>query len=436
MKRSYPALAFAAVLLIFGPVAWRVLSWERSRPLAVDSNLAKAGEVLFMHEWQVNDPLCPNGDGLGPVFNAKSCVACHHQGGPGGGGGLDNNVTTFHVVKDDGATPEREGIIHSFAIDDEHLETLKHVHPALPAVSRPPLSDILGVAGRGRGDVLVVEGRLAALLPNNVRLSQRNTPALFGIGLLDLIPDQAIIANERQQRLRFGMASGGTDKLPIGRVHRLADGRIGRFGWKAQTANLADFVQAACASELGLGNPAQTQPTSLAQLNYKPRGLDLTQMQCDEITAFVAGLPRPKEQASPETAARAHAGKAVFNKVGCADCHTPNLGQVQGVYSDLLLHRMGQDLQGNSNSYGAQPTPTTPRTSSDPTGPLADEWRTPPLWGVANSAPYMHDGRAPTLEDAITMHGGQATGSAERFAQLSIAEKEQLIVFLRSLQAP
>jgi CxxC motif-containing protein (DUF1111 family) len=254
--------------------------------------------------------------------------------------------------------------------------------------------------------------------------------------MLDLIPDQAIVANERQQRLRFGMAPGGTEKWPVGRVHRLADGRIGRFGWKGQMATLADFVQAACANELGLGNPTQAQPTSMAQLNYKPRGLDLTQMQCDEITAFVAGLPRPKEQPPPDMAAHAHAGKGLFNTIGCADCHTPNLGQVQGLYSDLLLHRMGQDLQGNSGYYGPPPTPTTPGTSSQPNGPLADEWRTPPLWGVANSAPYLHDGRAATLEEAITMHGGQASGSADRFAQLSPAEKTQLIAFLRSLQAP
>jgi CxxC motif-containing protein (DUF1111 family) len=250
---------------------------------------------------------------------------------------------------------------------------------------------------------------------SRISISQRNTPALFGAGLIDAIPDHVIIANEITSK---------------GRAPRLPDGRVGRFGWKGQMARLSDFVQAACANELGLSNPGHPQPQSLANPSYQPRGLDLSQLQCDQLTAFVAALPQPVEKlpVAPWRRQDAAAGKNLFAKIGCAECHMPNVGMVQGVYSDLLLHRMGQDLTGNNGGYGRQ-VPTAPSE-----GP--DEWRTPPLWGVASSAPYMHDGRAATLQDAIEMHGGQAERSKLAYRNLSGDKKGQLVTFLNTLQAP
>src|SRR5207247_1863469 len=113
-----------------------------------------------------------------------------------------------------------------------------------------------------------------------------------------------------------------------------------RFGWKAQTASMSDFVRAACANELGLGNPGQAQPKPLSNQSYQPPGLDLTAEQCDQITAFVASLSRPVEKTpqDPKEKENVVAGKKIFNSIGCASCHTPDLGGVSGLYSDLLLH--------------------------------------------------------------------------------------------------
>jgi CxxC motif-containing protein (DUF1111 family) len=161
----------------------------------------------------------------------------------------------------------------------------------------------------------------------------------------------------------------------------------------------------------------------------------LSAEQCDQLTAFVASLPRPVERL-PETlgaAEEARAGKKVFEAVGCADCHTPNLGSVEDIYSDLLLHRMGAPLVG-SGSYN-EPPPEIPDFKPGE-GPRADEWRTPPLWGVADSAPYLHDGRAATLEEAIRLHGGQGASAAQRYARLSRHEQVELIAFLKTLRAP
>jgi CxxC motif-containing protein (DUF1111 family) len=427
----YLVVGFVAL----APVGVRVLTWSKFRPQPIDPEMAQAGQTLFVHEWKPNDPLSPGGDGLGPVYNANSCVACHNQGGQGGAGGIEHNVTTFisRPMSPGCQTNQpqvvREGVIHSQAWDG-FQETLSHADPQLPA-TRPNPAQIVPLPRMERSRVA---------MPSGTQVSQRNTPALFGANLIDAIPDRVIIANERKERLKWGLVPTKSEDLPAGRALRLADGRVGHFGWKAQSASLSAFVQAACANELGLGNPGQAQPQPLGKPFYRPAGLDLTQQQCDQITAFVASLPRPVERL-PEPGIdrdRVFAGKRLFERVGCADCHTPNVGGVEGLYSDLLLHDMGQPLEGGG-SYNDPPRPPVPDRNPDGTpgdSPQPGEWRTPPLWGVADSAPYLHDGRAQTMEQAIEMHGGQATRSARQFAELGKNEQTYLVMFLRTLRAP
>jgi CxxC motif-containing protein (DUF1111 family) len=421
MARTYRLWYLLVLLLALAPAAarWLLLPGARAQP--VDATMALAGEVLFKRDWKPRDARCPDGDGLGPVFNATSCVACHHQVRTGGGGGLEHNVTTF-TVRIPGQPP-REGVVHALAVDLR--ETLHDVHPDLPAISQPTLVQLINLDGRNSH---------CLPLPTGVHLSQRNTPALFGAKLIDEIPEHVILAGEKSQRLRWGLARPDDDGPPVGRALRLANGRIGRFGWKAQIASLSDFVRAACANELGLSNPGGAQPTPLyAKAAYQSTGLDLTARQCDELTAFCASLPRPVERLPKGvTADQADAGRKRFETIGCADCHTPKLGAVDGLYSDLLLHRMGRTLVGGG-SYGSPPMPV-PDSPDDGLSP--SEWRTPPLWGVADSAPYLHDARAATLEGAITMHGGQAAAAAQRFAELNPAEKAELNAFLKTLRAP
>jgi CxxC motif-containing protein (DUF1111 family) len=418
MKRPHPAWLLTIFILALAPAGFRMLTWRTARHVEVDSDMARAGQTLFNHEWKINDPLANGGDGLGPVFNDISCKACHNQGGVGGAGGLDHNVTAF-IVQREGETKAREGVVHLKAINSFE-ETLAQLHPDLPHAPRLPANLLASNSSRNCATPF--------RFPPGIHISERNTPALFGAKLIDEISDRDIIANERKERLNWGLAPSDNETAPVGRAHRLADGRIGRFGWKAQTATLSEFVQAACANELGLSNPGHPQPTPLGKPTYQQRGMDLTLDQCNQLTAFVASLPRPREIEST-----APHGKQIFADIGCANCHTPNLGSADGIYSDLLLHRMGQPLQGGG-SYG-QPPPEDPN-SKPHDGPLADEWRTPPLWGVADSAPYLHDGRANTLQDAIRLHGGQAARAAHRFASLAPSEQTQLIAFLKTLRAP
>jgi CxxC motif-containing protein (DUF1111 family) len=426
MKWAAWAWTVGIGLVVLAPVGLRVLTWSGPRRGAVDPAEARAGQELFEHEWTPGDPLSPEGDGLGPVYNATSCVACHHQGGVGGSGGVEHNVTMFTIRPQQAGDPPREGVVHAFAIPGAE-ETLDQVDPRLPHLARPTLSQLVSLP-RQSGH------RLSVAL--DIHLSQRNTPALFGARLIDDIPERVILAGERAQRVKWGMAPTKGEQLPIGRASRLANGRVGRFGWKAQTASLAEFVRAACANELGLGNPQQAQPQPLGWIDYRPPGLDLTDAQCNQLTAFVASLPRPMERLPDEPAARddVRAGRKLFKTNGCADCHTPDLGSVKGIYSDLLLHRMGQTLEASGGGYNEPPNQVPDIPSGD--GQQPDEWRTPPLWGVADSAPYLHDGRAATLDEAIRQHGGQAARAAQRYATSSHEEQAQLIAFLQTLRAP
>jgi CxxC motif-containing protein (DUF1111 family) len=420
----YVLITVASLATLLGA---RYVTGHRDTPAPVDPQMAQAGDVLFNHTWTPNDPLANGGDGLGPVFNAKSCVACHSQGGTGGGGDRDFNVTTFAIRSGPNMDNVREGVIHN-----------KGESPADLGVSglgdKPITLDRLP---KGTGGLLGTE---VIRLPRGVRISQLNTPALFGAKMIDDLPEGAILANEKAQKLRYAMAPAGGTTYPVGRATRTANGRIGRFGWKAQTPTLSAFVRAACANELGLSNPSQAQPVSLRNTGYQaPPSLDLTDMQCDQLTAFVGSLARPIEKAKDaHEAEQAAAGKKVFASVGCAECHVPNVGNVEGLYSDLLLHHMGADLEGGGSYYDTPlPPPPGLPTDPDPEGAATPaEWRTPPLWGVADSAPYMHDGRAATLEEAIRAHTGQGTASATRYGKLAPYEQQQLIAFLNTLHAP
>src|SRR5438093_8539833 len=120
--RTYHVWYGVLVLLALAPVGLRALSWRSGRNQPADPEMAEAGKALFKHEWKPRDPLSPGGDGLGPVYNAASCVACHSQGGLGGSGGVRQNVTAFTVNLPGHPEQAREGVVHAFAT--KYQETL------------------------------------------------------------------------------------------------------------------------------------------------------------------------------------------------------------------------------------------------------------------------------------------------------------------------
>lgn len=272
-----------------------------------------------------------------------------------------------------------------------------------------------------------------------VTRSQRNTTSLFGAGVIDAISIDDLKALEEAQAL---------NKEVSGRVASLKDGKVGKFGWKGQTASLEDFVMTACAVELGLNVPDHPQAGIPQKPTYVPAGLDLDADECRALISYVGSLPAPKQRdlADETDAAYVNAGHTLFTTIGCAACHTQDVGEAKGIFSDLLLHDMGEDL-GDTGSYGVFVPNTSPeggnldlltQKSDKPAivGATRLEWRTPPLWGVRDSAPYLHDGRADTLEQAIVMHGGESLPSAQRFFALSDEDRFKVATFMKSLIAP
>jgi CxxC motif-containing protein (DUF1111 family) len=378
------------------------------------------GMELFEHEWQVHDPIA-KGDGLGPVFNGRSCVGCHFQGGVGGGGANQHNVVSFELLPTKERPDLKGGLIHAFAVENkftEKLGTLRSMFPVIPGSVR-------------------VEGNCQVLIHDfdPVRTQAVNSTALFGAGWVDRLSGKTI----HQLGLRKAVAAVGRELngefggIMPGRPRVLPGGRIGKFGWKAQFASLEDFVAAACANEVGLGNPVMDQAKPIGH-DYPTVPADLDRKQFRQLVAFVDTLPRPVEilpESSTETAL-ASQGKTLFGQIGCASCHTPDMGGIDGVYSDFLLHRL-DDRSNGGDGYATRETPQVPLPEAFP---LPEEWKTAPLWGVADSAPYFHDGGSTNLESAIDRHHGDAETVLDTYRKLQMPERNAILAFLKTLKAP
>ncbi len=401
------------------------------------------GELLFTREWVANDPRNHGGDGLGPVYNETSCVACHGLGAPGGAGPESKNVVLITAaqtgcgppVAPDKVHPGFRGsptaVLHRFGTDPEYASWLKRFYRSngngqsnVPASRRDD-----SVSGRIQAlkDQTAPERRLRertvgqrSMNGLTVNISERNTPPLFGVGLIDEIPSEVLVAVAARQPAAIR-----------GRVNRTTEGRIGRFGSKAQVPTLHEFVRGACANELGLEVPGHSQGASPLDPNTMPKGLDLTEPECDDLVAYVRALPAPAvvDPSGLLGTKDMRVGRKLFAQVNCTACHVPTLGSVDGIFSDLLLHNMGQSLSDAGSPYGGN-RPDSPEV------PGPREWRTPPLWGYRDSGPYLHDGRAQNLEEAVALHEGQAKASAHQFFKLSSKERAQVESFLKSLVAP
>lgn len=339
------------------------------------------GDVLFEQEFR---PV----QGLGPVYIRAACVRCHVDDARGPGA-----VERVVFVEADGFTPRADQSGFPFG-------------PALrPQFVAPATQGVVSMLGPETPGVL-----------RSVRVG----PAVFGRGWMEAITDAAIEAGAAAQAQAGGVVRG--------RVARTSDGRIGRFGLKARVATLEDFSADAFRNDMGLTSPTQpTEPANPDGLTDDARpGLDLPQSAVDDVAFYVAALAIPRRTAlSPTTA-------ALFARVGCADCHTPALATgprtrfaqmaatTAPVYSDMLLHDMGTALADGVPEGNAGPR----------------DWRTAPLMGLRHFRSYLHDGRARTLDDAVTMHrgeGSEANPSVDAYLRLSATARAALLEFLGRL---
>jgi CxxC motif-containing protein (DUF1111 family) len=391
------------------------------------------------------------GSGLGPRFNLDSCAGCHAQPATGGTSpiinpqievatkfGARNTMPTF--IRADGPVREvrarykpdgsRDGGVHALFVISGRKDGTGDATDC-----RITQDDFETMAARGN-------------------LSFRIPTPTFGLGLVEQIPDSAIIANSRAsvtQKTALGIAGRPHRLLPTGNANRNGnDGTVARFGWKAQNKSLLLFAGEAYNVEQGISNelfPSERDET--AECQYAPTPNDTINTDgataadvlsgIQRFAAFMRFLAPPRPSAdTPGGAPSIARGKTLFTSTGCALCHTPMMrtgmhasvaalsDQPVALYSDLLLHNMGQRLADDIVQGEAS----------------GDEFRTAPLWGLGQRIFFLHDGRTKDLVEAIQAHASagdgrfrasEANGVVARFRALSETQKQDVLNFLRSL---
>jgi CxxC motif-containing protein (DUF1111 family) len=379
----------------------------------------------------------PGNGGLGPTFNSNSCGSCHSQPAAGG---TSPNLNAYPNV---GPNPQ-------FTVGQ-----LMGGSNSIPffVTADGPVREARFKSDGGVHDLFTITGRSDAVgcsmtQPDfaaeaaNGNLSFRIPTPVYGAGLIENIADATILAN---------LAASANRQLGIaGTLNRSGnDGSITRFGWKAQNKSLIVFSGEAYNVEMGVTNelfpnergyPPTTIPSGCL-FNPLPEdqtifdSTDPTQVPSD-VAAF-ANFMRFLDQPIPACTGtgcspQIQSGRTLFTAIGCANCHTPSmttgpsdmatgLSQVQAnLFSDLALHHMGSTLADGISQGNAGP----------------DQFRTAPLWGLGQRAFFMHDGRTSNLLQAIEDHAGsgsEANRVIENYDQLSLDNKKNLILFLRSL---
>lgn len=380
-------------------------------------------------------------DGFGPRFNAFNCTNCHISPRIGGSSHPTSNIQQgiFETIQNGGG----RNVLPPFIRDGGPMleARFKRKPDGSPDGSVHPLFVISGYvsadgANNASGCNIPQTDFAAELARDNVSL--RAVTPVFGLGLVEQIPETTILSN---------LAADASRKAALGisgRVNRGPnDDRIGRFGWKAQNVSLQLFSAEALAVEQGQTNmlfPNDSDETPGCEFAPTPnlpvtRSIDFTTSATLFMKFLAPSLPHATVPGGADSIAR---GRASFATVGCATCHTPTMRTRSGtdfpvlankdvnLYSDLALHNMGPGLADDI----AQGLAT------------GDEFRTAPLWGVGTRAFFLHDGRANNLIDAIRAHrsaGNASYGPSEanaviaNYDALSAAQQQDLLNFLRSL---
>ena len=394
-------------------------------------------------------------NGLGPRFNSNQCLSCHTQPDMGGSSPAKNPLLDVaHLNGAKNTVPwfiTANGPIREARFKESNGASDGSVHNLFVITGRSdaPGCNIAQPDFLPAGDPLTGRG-------GNPNIIFRIPTPFFGAGLIEAIPDSAILANMQAnatQKSALGI-SGHPNAILSGNVNRSAnDGTITRFGWKAQNKSLLMFAAEAYNVEMGISNqlfPQERDETPSCLFVANPNDtLNFTTpatsagttnpaviSDIEAFANFMRMLAPPTP--APDTTSIAN-GRATFTKVGCAHCHTPSLttgkmiasgsstvpsaalsNQTAHLWSDLLVHHMGKGLADSVTQGAAGP----------------DEFRTAPLWGVGQRIFFMHDGRTTNLLEAIQEHkspGSEANKVIEQFHKLSNQDRQDVLNFLRSL---
>lgn len=383
------------------------------------------GDVAFEATFVTGE--APVNGGLGPLYNSPSCIRCHIRDGRGPAtfdAGAFASPMLLRVSVPEG-TPAFPGgpvpvpgigtQIQDHAVWGEEPEakiTLAWIEEEGFYADGTPYTL--------RRPHIAIDPTAGYTIPEDMLVSPRIAPPVFGLGLLEAIPEETILALADPDDVDGDGISGRPNY--VWDVVRETT-RLGRFGWKSNTPTLLQQSAGAYADDMGVTSPLFPGDDEIPDIN-----LELV----ETVTFYVQTLAVPARTAWTDP--RVRAGEALFREIGCSKCHVETLEtgdhpvpavayQTIHPYTDLLLHDMGPGLADGRPDYQA----------------TGAEWRTAPLWGIGLAqtilpqGTFLHDGRARTIEEAILWHGGEAEAAREAFRTMSRTEREALLRFLRSL---
>lgn len=398
-----------------------------------DLSMHLVGDFQFESAF-VTAPAPVNG-GIGPIFNNTSCVSCHAKDGRSGFPSNINALSGFFLRVSEPGMDEFGGPrpLADYGLQIQNQAIFGYQPEAKLNVTYTPIVETFA-----DGTQVILQKPTYSLIdtyttfPGNALVSPRLSIPVFGLGLLEAIPESEILMNEDINDSDGDGISGKANYVynPITNSTEL-----GRFGWKANTATIKEQCAGAYNGDMGITNYVFPFETGYGQTNGDDMlggGLEITDDILDQVVFYCSTLAVPAPRNIEKESVRR--GSVIFEDIQCAKCHVPRMTTGSNViaaisnqtiypYTDMLLHDMGEDLADGRPDYLAS----------------GNEWKTRPLWGIGltrvvnGHTDFLHDGRAKNMTEAILWHGGEALNSKNQFKQLTLKDRNDLLDFLNSL---
>jgi CxxC motif-containing protein (DUF1111 family) len=408
------------------------------------------GNSFFRSPWVIAPSTTTARDGLGPLFNTNACQNCHIKDGRGHPPTPDAaNAVSMLVRLSIPDAPQFAKLIEQVGVVPEPVYGGQFQDMAVPGVAPEgkvrvdytpvPVRFKDGTEVELRKPVLQITQLGYGPMHPDTRFSARVAPPMIGLGLLEAIPEEAILANAAAQAKDKNGINGRPNQVWDDALQKTV---MGRFGWKAGQPNLNQQNVHAFSGDMGLTTSLRpfddcTDAQTACKQAPNGNGPDGEPEVSDNILRLVLFYSRnlavPARRGIND--AEVLAGKNLFFQAGCDACHTPKYttaanaaepelaNQVIRPYSDLLLHDMGDGLADHRTEFQAS----------------GRDWRTPPLWGigltqaVSGHTQFLHDGRARNLLEAVLWHGGEATAAQQQVLSFNAEQRAALLAFLNSL---
>lgn len=398
---------------------------------ALDRFVHSVGDGIFSQVF-VSAP-APHFPGVGPVYNNVSCISCHHNDGKGTPtlGMVESSLLTrisIPGIAEDGGPIPAPGF--GLQLQDKSLTGKPEVKISMQYTEIPFVFPD-GEKATLRKPTYTLSDPYTPL-PTGYMISVRLAPPIFGLGLLEAIPESTILSFADPDDVNKDGIKGVANYVYNPETKKT---ELGRFGLKANTPSVRIQVAGAFQQDMGITNSIFPKESSYGQPQYDGLSDDpeITDSVLNATVFYARTLAVPARRTVNDSTCRQ--GERIFRQISCGSCHQPDIrtgvdvrlpmlsNQLIHPYTDLLLHDMGEDLADGRPDYKA----------------TGRQWRTMPLWGIGlfsktNGIPYyLHDGRARTMTEAILWHGGEAEKSKEAFVKLPRSERRALVKFLESL---